>query len=304
LKCWSAARLAVALVSLAGCGDAVLDAVGLPPRVLADGLVAHWALDEGGGTIAGDSSGNGHDGQLTGGTWITDARFGGGLRLVAGDAVAVQGFPAATPNWSVSLWIRMSDEQLAFNSIDPFTEILSAENLGSGGWQINIDKRLAEPRLVFSYWAPPLMGYVGTECSCVSTGVWIHLVATVDVDTNRITLYRDGKVADQEIRPSDIVPGDSTLHFGGWNMGDRLLSGDLDDIAVWQRALTPQEINALTTQPPFVGSSNAFTENTSSWPRKGFRRDPFAPAARAVSSPPRSPTSSGSEATTSMGTRY
>ena len=33
-------------------------------------------------------------------------------------------------------------------------------------------------------------------------------------------------------------------------MGDRLLSGDLDDIAVWRRALTPEEITALTIQTP------------------------------------------------------
>ena len=244
------ALLAAALVSIAGCGEAVLDAVGLPPRVLTDGLVAHWALDDGGGTIARDSSGNGHDGQLTGGTWIDPARFGGGLSLIAGDAVAVPGFPAATANWTVSLWIRMSEEQMAFNNNDPFTEILSTENIGAAGWQINIDKRLPQPRFVFSYWAPPLMGYVGTECSCVDAGVWTHLAATVDVATNRITLYRNGQVADQETRPSEIVPGDSTLHFGGWNMGDRLLSGDLDDIAIWQRALTPEEIAALTTQSP------------------------------------------------------
>jgi hypothetical protein len=247
---WSAARLVAALVAIAGCGDAILDAVGLPPAVLADGLVAHWALDEGAGTTASDSSGNGHDGQLTGGTWITDGRFGGGLRLIAGDAVGVPGFPAATSNWSVSLWIRISDEQMAFNNNDPFTEILSTENIGSAGWQINLDKRLSQPRFVFSYWAPPLMGYVGTECSCVNTGAWIHLAATVDIDTNRITLYLNGQVADQATRPSDILPGDSTLHFGGWNMGDRLLSGDLDDIAVWRRALTPEEITALTIQTP------------------------------------------------------
>jgi hypothetical protein len=94
------------------------------------------------------------------------------------------------------------------------------------------------------------MGYVGTECSCVDAAVWIHLAATVDVAADRITLYRDGKVADQVTRPSDIIVGDSTLHFGGWNMGDRLLSGDLDDIAVWQRALAPEEVTALTTQSP------------------------------------------------------
>lgn len=234
----------------AGCGEAVLDGVGLPPRALVDGLVAHWTLDEGSGTIAADSSGNGYAGQLTGGTWIGDARFGGGLRLVAGDTVAVPGFPAATPSWSVSLWIRMSDEQMAFNDNDTWTAILSTENIGAAGWSVNIDKRLTQPRFVFSYWSPPLMGYIGAECSCVDTGPWVHLAATVDVTTDRITLYRNGVAADQETRPSDIVPGDSTLYFGRWNMDGRALHGDLDDIAIWRRALTPEEMAALADRSP------------------------------------------------------
>jgi hypothetical protein len=243
--------LAAALLwPVTGCDEAILDAVGLPPWVLADGLVAHWTLDESEGTVAGDASGNGYVGQLTGGMWISNAQFGGGLRLTAGEAVAVPGFPAPTPNWSVSVWLRMSNEQHAFNNNDTFTSILSTENGFSGGWEINMDKRLAQPRFVFSYWSPPLMEYIGTECSCVDTGVWVHLAATVDVNTDRITLYRNGTVADQETRPSDIVPGDSTLYFGRWNMDGRLLNADLDDIAIWQRALTPEEIRALTTQPP------------------------------------------------------
>jgi hypothetical protein len=232
-----------------GCGEAPLDAVGLPPRVLADGLVAHWTLDEGGGATARDSSGNGYDGQLTGGTWISDGRFGGGLRLAAGDAVAVPGFPGATPSWSASVWLRLSNQQLVANG-DTWTEILTTENLRAAGWQMNIDRQLAKPRFVFSYWAPPLTNYVGAECSCVDTGAWVHWAAVVDVATDRITLYRDGTVADQETRPSDIVPGDSTLYFGRWNMDGRLLNGDLDDIAIWQRALTPEEISVLTTHPP------------------------------------------------------
>jgi len=233
-----------------GCGEARLDAVGLPPLVLADGLVAHWSLDDGGGTIVSDTSGNGHDGQLSGGAWLATAQFGGGLRLAAGDTVAVPGFPAATPSWSVSVWMRLSNEQMALNDNDIFTAILSTENIASAGWSLNIDKRLAQPRFVFSYWAPPLTGYIGVECSCVDTGAWVHWAAVVDVTTDRITLYRDGTVADQETRPSDIVPGDSTLYFGRWNMDGRFLNGDLDDIAIWQRALAPEEIAALTSQPP------------------------------------------------------
>jgi hypothetical protein len=149
----------------------------------------------------------------------------------------------------VSLWLRLSNEQLAADS-DAFTEILSTETLRSAGWQMNIDRQLAKPRFVFSYWAPPLANYVGTECSCVDTGAWHHWAAVVDADAGRITLYEDGVFADQETWPSDIVPGDSTLYFGRWNMDGRLLNGDLDDIAVWSRALTPPEITALTTQSP------------------------------------------------------
>lgn len=232
-----------------GCSEGSLDAVDLPPGAFDDGLVAHWALDDGYGQVAKDSSGNKYDGQLSGGTWIADGRFGGGLRLAAGDSLTVSGFAPATPNWSVSVWIRLSDAQLAADS-GPFSEILSNEVMGSAGWQINIDKRLAQPRFVFSYWAPPLTDYVGTECSCVDTGAWIHLAAVVDVNANLLTLYRDGLVADQMTRPSDILPGDPTLYFGSWNMPGRLLNGDLDDIAIWSRALTAEDIAALFTRSP------------------------------------------------------
>ena len=241
---------AAALWPVIGCSESALDAVGLPPHVLADGMVAHWPLDESSGSVAGDSSGSGHDGQLTGGTWIVDGRFAGALRLAAGDAVAVAGLPAATPNWTVSIWLRTSDQQLASRGSEVFTQVLSTETFRSGGWQINIDRRLAQPRYVFSYWSPPLTDYIGVECSCVVTGAWVHLAATVDTNTNRITLYQNGMFVDQQTRPSDIVPGDSTLYFGRWNMSGRLLDGDLDDVAIWARALSPAEISALAAQSP------------------------------------------------------
>jgi len=242
---------AAGMCLVTGCGEALLDAVDLPPGALTYGLVAHWALDDGDGTNARDVSGHGHDGQLDGGAWISNARFGGGLRLGAGDDVTVPGMATPPPSWTVALWIRLSDDQLAADS-DTWTEILSTESLASGGWTVNLDKRLAQPRFTFSYWSPPLMNYVGVECSCVTTGGWIHLAAVVDADTGGIFLYRDGTLADQETRPSDVLPGDSTLYFGRWNMAGRLLSGDLDDVAIWARALTAAEIAALTRQSPMA----------------------------------------------------
>jgi len=244
-------RLVLLLVSshLPGCGEGPLDAVVLPPRDLTDALIAHWRFDEGSGAIVADSSGNGHDGQITTATWISDGRFAQALRLGAGDAVAIPSFPAATPNWSVSAWIRLSPEQMAANT-EFWATILSTEILAAGGWEMNIDSHPPAPRFVFSYWSSPLMGYVVTGCECVETGRWIHLAAVVDAAANHVTLYRDGKVVAQRTRPSDFTPGDPTLYLGRWGAGGRILNGDLDDVAVWGRALAAIEVAALTAGPP------------------------------------------------------
>ena len=244
----NARRLAIAgLWSLIGCGGAPLDAVGLPARELTDGLVAHFAFDDGAGAIAKDSSGNGHDGQLTGGSWIGDAHFGGGLRLVRGDSVAVPSFPAATPSFTIATWVRLSADQLAMDD-GTWVAIAGTEIFRAGGWQLNIDNRLPQPRFDFAYWSAPLMDYLFVECECVETARWIHLAVVVDVDANLVTLYRDGTVGDQETRPSDISAGDSTLYLGRWNMNGRQLDGDLDDLAIWNRALGASEIAALVAR--------------------------------------------------------
>jgi len=128
-------RLAIAglwALALAGCAGAPLDAVGLPRRDITDGLVAHFAFDEGAGMIAKDTSGNGHDGQLTGGTPITDAHFAGGLRLDRGDSVAVPSFPAATPSFTIATWVRLSADQLALDD-GTWVAIAGTETFRAGG---------------------------------------------------------------------------------------------------------------------------------------------------------------------------
>jgi hypothetical protein len=238
---------AVALCLLS-CRAAPLDAIDPPPGDLADSLIAHWTFDNGSGDIALDDSGNRRDGQLTGGTWLPDGRFGGGLRLAADDSVAVPNFPAATSNWSVSAWIRMSVDQLEGNRA--IGTILTTENFKSNGWELNVDRMSTQAEFVFSYWSPVLSGYLHTECPCVATNAWVHLAAVVDEGTNHVILYVDGSARDQQDKVSDIVPGDTTLYLGRWNDDGRFLSGDLDDIAIWGRALAPSEIVALSNESP------------------------------------------------------
>jgi hypothetical protein len=237
------------LLGAGACGAGPLDAVTVAPGSLLSGLVAHWTFDEGTGTVAGDHSGNGYDGQLTGGTWTASGRFGGGLTLAYGDYVTVPAFPQATANWTVSAWTHSTSAELAENS-DAMT-ILSTENVFAGGWQIHLDSRPNYNRFDAAYWAgADVNDYVVIYCDCTAADTWIHLTAVWDDNAEQFTLYRDGVMVDHAQMPSPILTGDTTLYFGTWNMLNRFLAGTIDDFAIWNRALSPAEAALLSMQPP------------------------------------------------------
>jgi hypothetical protein len=234
---------------IGGCGSGPLNAVTVDPRSLLDGLVAHWTFDEGTGTVAGDHSGSGHDGQLTGGTWRHEGRFGGALTLSKGDYVTVPAFPQATANWTVSVWINVTAAELSGDVTEQ--SILSSENVFAGGWQMHLDDRANYYRFDAAYWAgADVNDYVVTYCDCITTDTWIHLTAVFDDNAELFWLYRDGTAVDKAKMPSPILAGDSTLYFGTWNMLQRYLSASIDDFAVWNRALSPGEVELLSLQPP------------------------------------------------------
>ena len=244
------AALAIAGAWLAGCNTVPLDALAIDPGSLSRDLVAHWAFDETGGMGVADSSGNHHDGVLTGGTWVGDGRFGGALRLAAGDRVTVAGFPQATAGWTVAGWTRASAADLAVSTSDDLAPIISAETLRSGGWQINLDKRADDQRFLAAYWAgAPVSDYVRVFCSCVEADRWVHLTAVWDGERATLSLYRDEQQVGQARMPSPISTGDTTLSMGAWNQVGRFFSGDLDDFAVWRRPLQPVEIATLSRDP-------------------------------------------------------
>jgi hypothetical protein len=87
-------------------------------------------------------------------------------------------------------------------------------------------------------------------CDCIESNRWIHLTAVFDDDAKRFTLYRDGTAVGRMNMPSPILPGDANLTMGRWNMDGRFLAGEIDDVAIWSRALGPGEVALLTQQPP------------------------------------------------------
>jgi hypothetical protein len=244
-----AAAMVAPLLACVGCGSAPLDLVTIDPDSLKNQLVAHWAFDEGTGTAVRDSSGNGHDGVLSGGTWVT-GRFGGGLSLASGNSVAVAAFPQATASWTVSVWARASAAELAADTVDLAT-LISTETVFVGGWQIHLDNRPGYQLFDAAYHTGPGDDdYVVAVCRCIDPDRWIHLTAVWDGVNDKMTLYRDGAAVDEKPMPVHILTGETTLLMGKWSRGDRFFVGQVDDFAIWSRALKAGEIAFLSTSPP------------------------------------------------------
>jgi hypothetical protein len=242
----------LAALSLSACGTGPIDALGLVPGGLSDGLVAHWTFDEGSGTSVRDSSGNARDGTLNGSTWswVAAGRFGGALRLEQGDYVTVNDFPKATPGWTVSVWVQVGSMDVGIGEVT----LISTEDVYKGGWEMNLTADSTHMEYHFGYWTGPNSSTYDAhyEClNCIHPDRWQQVTAVVDGAKGTLAFYLDAVLQARVHVPRTISPGVPTLYMGRWATSDpaRLLAGSLDDIAIWNRALVSEEV-ALLHQAP------------------------------------------------------
>lgn len=233
------------LTCLTGCGQTPIESVSLVTSKLTKDLEAHWPFDDQEGRTVADRGGHGHDGLRTGGTWVSSARFGGGLRLQPGDSVTIPTFPQATPDWTVSVWIKLSDTDIAAFTAERAV-LLTNERAGMGGWEIEFDPRQGSNYLEASYCVDPATNYyVVLRCRCIEPDRWLQFAAVFDTTNHRFSLYHDGQLVDDADLPVSILPGEPNLDIGRWNLGGRPLSGTIDDFAIWSRALRADEVAIL-----------------------------------------------------------
>ncbi|MBX2907245.1 MAG: Ig-like domain-containing protein [Taibaiella sp.] len=218
---------------------------------------------------AGDSSGNGHHGIVHGATLTTD-RFGNpNSAYDFSDSAAVFGSAAqwievpyssqfSTPAISVSAWVNARDFYWPGNSIHSSCVVsrwdggCSSPNPSSYRMMIN-EGGIFEPGVVRS--SSEFSSTV--DSPSLTTNSWYHLVTTFSSDT--IKSYINGILVKQEYAPGTINTtstclsisiGDNWAQNGHWYY----FNGKIDDIAIYNRALTPSEVSLL-----YSGSASAGT---------------------------------------------
>jgi hypothetical protein len=234
-----------------GCTAGPIDVATLSSGGLTSGLVGHWTFDEGSGLLANDSSGNGRTGTISGPSWSWIAgRFGSALHFGGADQVSIPGLPPATDSYSVAAWLFFASSDVGGPS--SIANVLNTET-PAGGWALYATLYPSGyTGYEFRYWVGPPLEYEMTSpmpCNCLILDTWVHLAAVLDGRSSSLTMYVNGTVEKSVSATAGITPGSATLDIGRAQAPGFPLTGSVDDVAIYDRALVPEEVAQLAQGP-------------------------------------------------------
>lgn len=220
------------------------------PSGLALGLLSYWNFDAGLTDVAHTGfftdSGVADDGTFVGletDSFISQTGlFGGALEQNGGDGhvevtASADTLRGATDSLSVSTWFKVT-------ALDSNWQTLLSHGEGS---QWRIARRSSEPTMSYAGGAGDIPGAgVGPA---IDDGEWHHLVSISDPVLGQTALYIDGALVATGGTPNieDMNNGEVPNLWIGANpqSGNREWNGFIDDLAIWNRPLTEEEIQSI-----------------------------------------------------------
>jgi hypothetical protein len=213
----------------------------VPSYVPTNGLVGYWPFDGN----ANDESGNGNNGTVNGATLTAD-RFGNIGKAYSFDGINdyIQTPVSSDNNYSISIWLNANlISQMHIIGNDDEASSGKALVLNSlGGLEIyNCNPNIS----------PNCYGVPGINVlsNLITSTYWTNVV--ISVNNGNASFYVNGNL---------VGNGSGVENFGiNWQIGAKgnlftqiPFNGKLDDVGIWNRALTQQEITNL---------HNSFTSN-------------------------------------------
>ncbi|NPD04685.1 PKD domain-containing protein [Nocardioides sp. zg-1308] len=202
------------------------------------GLVGGWSFDDGTGTTAADSSGRGNTGTLAGGpTWTAQGRYGGALVFDGvNDLVTVPDAASLdlTTGMTLSAWVRPT-------TLGAWRQVVLKERpsgltyglYATGGAGNRPNTTLAIANVEREVNAP----------AALAAATWTHLAVTYDGAVVR--LFVDGTQVATRTQAGSLTTSTGALRIGGNTVWGEWFAGTIDDVRVYDRALTAAEIGTV-----------------------------------------------------------
>jgi hypothetical protein len=229
------------------------------PSNLQTGLVGYWPFCGN----ANDASGNGNNGTVNGATLTTD-RFGNANSAYSFDGnsskIIVSNSPSlemGLSNYSLSAWVKTNSQNVINGRII---------SKGSSGCITGYMMRTGWPNSSKLYTENAYNSNCfvsNSSIASINNNQWRLVVVTIDRNVG-VKFYIDG-VLDSEYSVSSLnnISNGQDLFFGYNNLTNSVepFSGEIDDISIHNRALSPTEIQQLYTlgQSTYLWSNGATT---------------------------------------------
>jgi len=227
------------------------------------GLVAHYPFNGN----ANDESGNGNNGTVNGSTLTTD-RFGNPNSALAFDGnnnyVFVPSSPSLNMQNSITLvsWVKTDNPHLILDD-NPGAIIAKHETVSTRQYDLFFYSGIYDS-IVFhvvdqkDYYPPDEYIFpLSTPSAAYRNNQWHMVVGTYDFATGLQNIYIDGLLSSfQNLGPVTLKQTGVPVTIGCYSLGAEsfrgFFHGILDDIRIYNRALTPDEVSLLYHEKEYV----------------------------------------------------
>ncbi len=230
---------------------AICLSVGSASGDLANRLGGYWTFDEASGGILHDFSGQGYNGTLLNfpggqGNW-TSGQLGGAL-LLGGPSthqyVSVPNFAMPTTSMTLTAWVWANSTPRWATVAANWNGGWGAFNYATFGDTPNMSLYVADANVPGGY----NIDY-GFSSVSLSLNRWHFLAFVANSQTASVTFMQDGAITGGFGYRGQLIASSSQLNIGDdpsdTEPGQGNWDGKIDDLAIWTRALTPQELASI-----------------------------------------------------------
>src|SRR3989442_1171151 len=209
------------------------------------GLVAAYSFDEGSGTTVADASGTGNAGSVSTTSWSSAGHFGGALSFNGTSSLVTIPDSASldlTTGMTLEAWVKPSALGTAWRCV------LFKERPGDMNYSLYANENTG---------VPDGQVYIGGEhdsrgSSSLPLDTWTFLAATYDGTTVR--LYANGVQTGSVAVSGGIATPTGALHIDRDSVWGEWFQGLIDNVRVYNRALSVSELQTDMNAPVGSGS--------------------------------------------------